>query len=108
MMMGRAQIQAAKIGMRQLAGALSNVLGRPVIDETGFTGSFDLHLEYSPEGLASGRGGMPMPAPNAPAPDISAPSIFTAVQEQLGLKLESQKGPGEILVIDHAGKASEN
>ncbi|HWF06839.1 MAG TPA: TIGR03435 family protein [Bryobacteraceae bacterium] len=110
MMMSPFMMQGGKISMTQLAGALSNMLGRPVIDKTGFTGAFDLHLEYSPEGLAMGRGGMPMPPPppGANPNDNPSPNIFTAVQEQLGLKLESQKAPGDTLVIDHAEKATEN
>jgi uncharacterized protein (TIGR03435 family) len=108
MMMGPMMMQGGKISMTQFIGGLSNILGRPVLDKTGFTGTFDLHLEYSPEGLSFGRGGMPTPPPGAPALDTSGPSIFTAIQEQLGLKLESQKAPGEILVIDHAEKATEN
>jgi uncharacterized protein (TIGR03435 family) len=110
MMMSPFMMQGGKVSMTQLAGALSNMLGRPVIDKTGFTGTFDLHLEYSPEGLAMGRGGMPLPPPppGANPNDNASPNIFTAVQEQLGLKLESQKAPGDTLVIDHAEKATEN
>jgi uncharacterized protein (TIGR03435 family) len=109
--MGPNHLEGGKVGMTQLAGALSNILGRPVIDKTGFTGTFDVKLDFSPEGTAfGGRGGFGPPpggpgdAPNADAP----PSIFTVIQEQLGLKLESQKGPGEVLVVDHAEKPSEN
>lgn len=109
MMIGPFQMQGGSISIAQFIGGLSNLLGRPVIDKTGFTGTFDLHLEYSPEGLAMGRGGMPMPPPPpGAAPDDSKPTIFTAVQEQLGLRLESQKAPGDTLVIDHAEKATEN
>jgi len=69
-------------------------LDRPVIDQTGLTGMFDVHLEFAHEG--------------APAGDLSAPSLFTAVQEQLGLKLTPDKGPVEVLVIDHLERPSEN
>jgi uncharacterized protein (TIGR03435 family) len=101
-------LEGGKIGMKQFVNALSNILGRPVIDKTGFTGTFDVKLDFSPEGTAfSGRGGFGPPGDTANS-DNPPPSIFTAVQDQLGLKLESQKGPGEILVIDHAGKPSEN
>ncbi len=65
---------------------LSPILGRAVVDRTGLTGAFDIKLEWTP------------------GDDASGPSIFTAVQEQLGLKLESAKGPVEILLIDHAEK----
>jgi uncharacterized protein (TIGR03435 family) len=105
MMMMPNLMQGGKVSIAQFANALSNVLGRPVIDKTGFTGVFDLHLEFTPEGTAFPGG---PPPPGAPAFDASGPSIFTAVQEQLGLKVESQKAPGEILVIDAAQKATEN
>src|ERR1019366_1635234 len=109
--MGPNRLEGGKIAMAQLVNALSNLLGRPVIDKTGFTGTFDVHLDFSREGTAGlggggfGPAGLPADAANT---DNPAPSIFTAVQEQLGLKLESQKAPGEILVIDHAEKASGN
>ena len=69
-------------------------LDRPVIDQTGLTGMFDIHLEFARDG--------------APAGDLSAPSLFTAVQEQLGLKLTPDKGPVEVLVIDHLERPNEN
>ncbi len=93
--------------MKQLVNVLSDVLGRPVLDKTGFAGTFDVKLEFSPEGTTFGGGGYGPPG-GPPPSDDSKPSIFTALQDQLGLKLESQKGPGEILVIDRAEKASEN
>jgi uncharacterized protein (TIGR03435 family) len=74
----------------------THTLNRPVVNKTGIAGRFDFHLEYAPE-----RG--------APADDVSeGPSIFTALQEQLGLKLESAKGPGEFFVIDSVERPSEN
>jgi uncharacterized protein (TIGR03435 family) len=105
-------LQAGKVDMKQLVNVLSDVLGRPVTDKTGFAGTFDVKLEFSPEGTSFGggpAGGGGLALIGGPPPgDDSKPSIFTALQDQLGLKLDSQKGPGEILVIDHAEKASEN
>lgn len=80
-----------------LTGFLS-ALGRTVINKTGLTGAFDFHLEWTPE-----RGSSTLQAD-----DSGAPSIFTAVQEQLGLKLAAGKGPVEFVVIDHAEKPSGN
>lgn len=79
--------------------------GRPVINKTGITGKFDFHLELALDedlrGLVTGqRRGDPF--------EPVAPSIVTAVREQLGLKLEPAKGPGEFLVIDHVERPSEN
>jgi uncharacterized protein (TIGR03435 family) len=110
--MSTSQLEGWKIGMESLANVLSNILGRPVVDKTGFKGTFDVKLDFSPEETRfGGRGGLG-PKPGGPAEagdaDNAPPSIFTAIQDQLGLKLESQKGPGEMLVIDHAEKASEN
>jgi uncharacterized protein (TIGR03435 family) len=102
-----------KISMVQLTTFLSDVLGRTVIDKTDFKGTFDAHLEFvRDQALASGilgNGGLGGPGGTAAEPaDSSGPSIFTAVQEQLGLKLESGKGPVEVFVIDSAEKPSEN
>lgn len=99
--------------MDGLAAQLSDGFDRPVIDRTGLKGTYDLRLRYDPSSMPGGRGGPGMakgepgaaPAPGDPgnriAPDGGPPSIFTALQEQLGLKLESSKGPVELLVIDH-------
>ena len=86
------------------------VLDRPVINKTGITGKFSFHLDFAPDETTPrllSRGGVPGGAPPA-ASDPTGPSIFTAVQEQLGLKLEPSKGPGEVLVIDHVERPSEN
>jgi uncharacterized protein (TIGR03435 family) len=101
-------LQAGKVTMTQLVNVLSDVLGRPVIDKTEFTGTFDVKLEFTPEGTSFGTDGLGPPGGLPPGFDTSGPSIFTALQDQLGLRLESQKGPGEVLVIDHVEKASEN
>jgi len=76
----------------------SSILDRPVLDRTGLGGRYDFTLEWTPDLSPSDN----------PTPNAAGPSIFTAVQEQLGLKLERQKAPVEILVIDHVEKASEN
>jgi uncharacterized protein (TIGR03435 family) len=69
----------------QVANSLSNAVGRTVVDRTGLTGNFDVRLAWTPDEI-----------------DPSGPSIFTAVKEQLGLRLESQKDPVDVLVIDRA------
>jgi uncharacterized protein (TIGR03435 family) len=115
MMNGRFRIGASKQSTVRLADMLANQLGSPVIDKTGLTGEYDYTLEFSSEGLAGGGvpPGLPPPPPSpgaggplAPnsAGDQDAPSLLTAVQEQLGLKLESKKGPLDLLVIDRADK----
>jgi uncharacterized protein (TIGR03435 family) len=105
MFMGINQLQAQAVPLANLVPMLSRMLGRTVIDKTGITAKYDIHLEWTPE-----ESTMQQLPPDMPRPtfDPTGPSIFTALQEQLGLKLESQKGPVEILVIDHAEKPSEN
>lgn len=71
-------------------------LDRPVINETGLTGKYDIQVEAT----------LPVLIANHPQPDDL--SFFTAIQEQLGLKLEAQKRPIEVLVVDHMEKPSEN
>lgn len=84
---------------------LSQSTGRPVIDKTGLVGPYDVTLKYMPE---PGMTGMPAGAlpPGAPALNIDpdAPNLFTAVQEQLGLRLESARGPVDVTVIDRLEK----
>jgi bla regulator protein blaR1 len=114
--------------LSMLARMLSQQLGRPVLDQTGLEGKYDFTLKWTPGqgegmiGMGPGGGG-PEPGKgmvgrepedgspqlgSPPAPDMSGPSIFTAIQEQLGLKLESTKGPVEILVVDHVERPTEN
>jgi uncharacterized protein (TIGR03435 family) len=83
-----------KVSMTDLVFLLRTQSRRPVIDKTGLTGKYDFELEWS--------------AGDPPPPDAPGPSIFTAVQEQLGLKLESVKASFPTVVIDHAERPSEN
>jgi len=111
MMMGRGMVNGQGVEVQMLANVLSNQLGRPVVDRTGLTGRFDIKLQWTPDPGQSltPLGGAPPPGVQAPPPpDPNGPSIFTAVQEQLGLRLESQKGPVEMIVIDRVEKPSEN
>jgi uncharacterized protein (TIGR03435 family) len=92
---GAGQMIAEKVTMALLAQTLANIASRFVVDKTGLTGYYDFKLEWMPDEIGQPGTG-------------DRPSIFTALQEQLGLKLDSQKGPVDILVIDHAEKASAN
>ena len=85
--------------IEQVVPMLSDLLGRPVIDRTGLQGLYDFTLKFVPEGRSVGPFG---PPPGAPPPvvDPDAPGLSTAVQEQLGLKLETARGPVEVVVID--------
>jgi bla regulator protein blaR1 len=110
MRMGRSELNGEGVEIEMLTHTLSNVLGRPVIDRTGLKGNYDFKLTWTPDpGQSGGFGGPPPPGVEAPPPpDPNGPSIFTAVQEQLGLRLESQKGPVDLIVIDRVEKLSEN
>jgi uncharacterized protein (TIGR03435 family) len=94
-----------------LVGRLEDVLSRPVIDKTGIKGFYDFKLVYSREGLPN-NGPAPPPIATDRGPGLNAsdprPSIFTALQEEFGLKLESSKGPVEVLVINSVSKPNEN
>ncbi len=91
-------------------GPFLGLNGRPVIDKTGLTGKYDFTLDFARENMGVGSGPMTeLPGgANAPAPDDSMPSVFTAVQEQLGLRLVPSKAQIEVLVIDGIEKPSEN
>jgi len=81
---------------------LANQTGRSVIDQTGLDGDFDFTLDWSPDDAP------PSPVADATSPAVSFPPLFLALQDQLGLKLEPQKGPVEVLVIDRIEKPAEN
>jgi uncharacterized protein (TIGR03435 family) len=91
---GPGRLRFGGLPASQMVQAFSGQSGRMVVDRTGLTGSWDFEINFAIEGRG-GPGG-----PDVPAPDPNAPSFFTALQEQLGLKVESTKGPVEVLVID--------
>ncbi|HUA20871.1 MAG TPA: TIGR03435 family protein [Bryobacteraceae bacterium] len=95
--------------MPALATWLSQKLGRVVIDKTSLKGTYDFVLDWAPDIGEGGPESIGLPPGTlAPRPQKSGPSIFTALREQLGLRLVSAKGPVDILVIDNAAKPSEN
>ena len=100
------QITANAVAIQLLAKVLSSTIGRPVLDRTGLDGKYKFKLEWTEDRSPIGKGDE-IPT-DANPPDPSGPSIFSAIQQQLGLKLESQKGPVEIIVIDRAEKPSAN
>ena len=90
---GKSDVTVTRMPLSNLVKFLSGQVGRTVLDQTGLKGNYDLKFSFAPD-LAPG--------------DTDGPSIFTAIQDQLGLKLEAQKGPVEVMVIDSVEKASEN
>ena len=111
-----AQMRSYASPVTTLASMLTMYLHRPVLDKTGLTEKYDFTLRWTPDenqlppssGVQGTAGGSSSGLPSAdPAPN-SGPSLFTAIQEQLGLKLESSKGPVEFIVIDHVERPSGN
>ena len=99
------------VPIAMLADRLSEILHRTIVDKTGLTGKYDITLEWAsedgPAPMPPGPGGDQRRTDSAPPPD-TGPSLFTAIQEQLGLELQSTKGPVETLVMDHVEQLSEN
>jgi uncharacterized protein (TIGR03435 family) len=106
---GYGSFTARNLALDEIAQALtqelSDELGRPIVDKTGIQGRYDATLKWAPDKDPDPRSGGA--ASSAPAADAE-PALFTAIQEQLGLKLESAKGPVKVLVIDHVEMPSEN
>jgi len=99
--MSRGHLTAQTISMPDLEVILTQITGRTVLDKTGLKGNYDVTLNFAPvDGQPTLLNGVPQ--------EETRPSIFTALQEQLGLKLDSQKAPVEVLVIDHVERPSEN
>jgi uncharacterized protein (TIGR03435 family) len=99
---GRMRFGARNVTIRFIADSLSGALGRPMVDQTGLSGTFDFTIEFTPE----------RPGPATPGADIQpdnpGPTFEEALREQLGIKLQSQKAPVEVLVIDHVERPSAN
>lgn len=97
------------VSMSALAHNLSTKAGQIVQDKTGLTGSYDFTLKYWLNLIRVGSDGTPDPQSAAAASEpAGGPSLFTAIQQQLGLKLESTKGPVDVVVIDHVERPSGN
>jgi uncharacterized protein (TIGR03435 family) len=92
-------MEARGIAAPDLASQLSRQLGSIVVDKTGLTGNYDFTLNWKSDGSVGDF--------NVPVSGASASSLLTAIQEQLGLKLEPQKGPIEVLVIDQVARQTE-
>jgi uncharacterized protein (TIGR03435 family) len=113
MMRGGGELIGTDTTMNFLADILSHqreAEGRVVVDRTGLTGNYDWSLHWSPEGPVPAFKGADadVPTDRSPGPDGSGPTLFTAIQEQLGLKLESQKGTVETIAVDSVEKPSGN
>jgi len=89
--LGKQVLRSTKGNIQRLVEILSRVTGRVVTDDTGLSGQYDFTLEWGPDEPT----------------DLVGPSLFTALQEQLGLRLAATKKPAEVIVIDHIGRPTE-
>jgi uncharacterized protein (TIGR03435 family) len=106
---GDRTLKATSVSMPRFAEALSTTLGAIVVDRTGIEGQYDVSFQWTPDPANEPRllkSGEPAPAP--PIDAVPGPSIFTALQEKLGLRLEARKVPMEVIVIEGAHRPSEN
>ena len=117
-MRGNGHLEAKGMVLSQFTDMLSRQLDRPVEDQTGLTAKYDIKLDFTPDESTPGMGAKMGIAPPMPrgdggegpdhGADTNSPSLFTAMQTQLGLKLEARKGSVQVLVIDHAESPSVN
>jgi uncharacterized protein (TIGR03435 family) len=96
------RIAGAAVPASMIAGMLTGLSGRRVLNKTGLSGRYDVDLRYTPDS------GQPLGAAPEPTDSPDEESLFGALQSQLGLKLESTRGPIEILVVDHIERPSAN
>jgi uncharacterized protein (TIGR03435 family) len=98
------KVRGARCPMYYLSWWIAQQKNRPVIDKTGLPGFWDFTLEFTPDGMDEGRTGARGGLESA----VGGSALSTALREQLGLRLDSEKAPVEIYIIDHVGKASAN
>jgi uncharacterized protein (TIGR03435 family) len=108
MKMSNGVISASGVPLEPLARLLSDRVGRPVVDKTGLTGNYDFTLQWADDHHDGPAHGPDAAAPSSELSEIAGPSIFTAVEEQLGLKLQSEKGPVQVLILDHIEAPTQN
>jgi uncharacterized protein (TIGR03435 family) len=104
---GGSMIRATAMPIHNLIDILecaADIGGREVIDKTGLTGAYDVSLKWTPQTVAAPGG----ETAAAPPPDVEGGSLFTAIEEQLGLKLVPTRGSSQVLVVDHIERPSEN
>ncbi len=99
--MGSGKLSGNGIELDSLCFSLSNEMGRIIVNKTGLAGRYNIDLKWQPDSMAAGSS-------NSSSADAPLPDLLTALQEQLGLKLEPAKGPVDVYVIDHIEKPSEN
>ena len=107
-MLGPGRISSGHVTIDQIANNLSRIAGSMVVDKTGLQGFYEFTLEYAPDPSLAGRSDLPGRPPGLEPPASDGPSLFAALAEQLGLKLESTKGPVSVLVIDRAEQPEAN
>jgi uncharacterized protein (TIGR03435 family) len=108
MMNGRGHLESTGTTTEMLSHVLAQQLGRTVVNKTGLTGNYDYTLQWTPDDVGTPMGGDAGPGKGDISPDAGGPTLLTALEEQLGLKLESQKGTVDVIVIDHIDLPSEN
>jgi uncharacterized protein (TIGR03435 family) len=110
LMMSPVSIKGGGVSMASLTNALGQRLGRSVVDKTGLTGEYQFVLNFTPDQLPPGGVAPPGQPPlvNGAPFDPNAPSLVTAIQEQLGLKLDAQRGPVEVVVVDSVERPIED
>jgi uncharacterized protein (TIGR03435 family) len=105
---GFGRLRAGGTTLADFAAMISGTAQRVVLDKTGLTGYYDIALTYTPTGDQLPQGAPPPGAPPPPPIDPDGPTFFTAIQEQLGLKLDNQRGPVDVVVIDSINQPTEN
>jgi bla regulator protein blaR1 len=108
MMVRPGGVKAGGVPINQILQLLSQNVQRIVVDRTGLAGNYDIDLTWTPEQIPQGRGDPPPGAPALPPIDPNGPSLFTALQEQLGLRLESTRGPVDVLVVEKVERPTED
>jgi bla regulator protein blaR1 len=105
----RSQLEGRNISSSDLVERLSNFVDRPIIDKTGYSGTLDVNLEFAPERAAFGlSGGAFVPGETPPAEPDARAWLSTAIRDQVGLRLESAKGPVSVIAIKHIDRPSTN
>ena len=100
-------MEADNVAMPMFVQDMIGIAGRPVLDRTGLTKTYNFTLDFAPE-VGGGKAGGPAEKTEVSAAPQDGPSIFTALQEQLGLKLEATRAPVEVFVIDRVERPTEN